>query len=47
MLESPSLNVTLHMSSCSHTRIPGLITVIFEVSGHRNPLSVSGVTVTV
>ena len=38
----------VNSSICSHiTHIPGLITVIFEVSGDKGPLSVSGVTVTV
>ena len=38
----------LNSSICSHSaHIPGLITVIFEVSGDKSTLSVSGVTVTV
>ncbi len=38
---------TTLMNSSHSAHIPGLITVIFEVSGDKITLSVSGVTVTV
>ena len=49
MLESPNLNnVTPKLNNNAVTlQAPLLITVIFEVSGDKSPLSVSGVTVTV